>query len=120
VRGGRRWPRALQHGVDRRNALGREGHHEEHPTGLKRWLFTTNHKDIGTLYLLFALLMFFVGGTMAMVIRAELFQPGLQYVNPELFNQLEVWTNKEVVLVHRGDRFAQYRCHRVSLFVGHP
>ncbi len=37
---------------------------------------TTNHKDIGTLYLLFSLLMFFVGGGMAMVIRAELFQPG--------------------------------------------
>lgn len=63
-------------------------HHEEHPSGITRWLFTTNHKDIGTLYLLFSLAMFFVGGTMALVIRAELFQPGLQLVDPYFFNQM--------------------------------
>ncbi len=62
--------------------------HAHHPSGLKRWLFTTNHKDIGTLYLFFALAMFFTGGVMALLIRAELFQPGLQYVNPEFFNSL--------------------------------
>ncbi|WP_305813203.1 cytochrome c oxidase subunit I [Photobacterium leiognathi] len=66
-----------------------QDHHEHHPAkGLKRWLFTTNHKDIGTLYLLFSLTMFFVGGAMAMVIRAELFQPGLQLVEPNFFNQM--------------------------------
>ncbi|WP_319782682.1 cytochrome c oxidase subunit I [Oceanisphaera sp. IT1-181] len=56
--------------------------------GIKRWLFTTNHKDIGTLYLLFSLSMFFIGGGMAMLIRAELFQPGLQLVEPNFFNQM--------------------------------
>ena len=54
----------------------------------QRWFHSTNHKDIGTLYLLFSLLMFFIGGSMAMVIRAELFQPGLQFVSPEFFNQM--------------------------------
>ena len=64
-------------------------HHDHGPAkGLMRWVFTTNHKDIGTLYLWFALIMFFVGGAMAMVIRAELFQPGIQIVNPDFFNQM--------------------------------
>ena len=62
--------------------------HDHKPTGLKRWLFATNHKDIGTMYLVFALIMFFVGGLMALVIRAELFEPGLQFVQPEFFNSM--------------------------------
>jgi cytochrome c oxidase subunit 1 len=63
-------------------------HHDVHPRGMTRWLFTTNHKDIGTLYLIFAFVMFMVGGTMALVIRAELWQPGLQVVAPHFFNQM--------------------------------
>src|SRR5512144_718476 len=66
-----------------------DDHHDHHaPTGWRRWVFATNHKDIGTLYLLFSFFMLMVGGALAMVIRLELFQPGLQVVNPELFNQL--------------------------------
>ncbi len=65
-----------------------EHHHDEHPSGIMRWITTTNHKDIGTLYLWFALIMFFVGGIMALVIRAELFQPGLQFVEPQFFNSM--------------------------------
>src|SRR5690625_6516530 len=62
--------------------------HHDHPTGLKRWLSTPHHRELGTLYLLFSLTMFLVGGSFAMIIRAELFMPGLQLVNPEVFNQL--------------------------------
>ncbi|HEX5791876.1 MAG TPA: cbb3-type cytochrome c oxidase subunit I, partial [Rheinheimera sp.] len=63
-------------------------HHDHKPGGIKRWFYTTNHKDIGTMYLVFALVMFFIGGAMAMVIRAELFQPGMQFVEPNFFNQM--------------------------------
>ncbi len=56
--------------------------------GLTRWLYTTNHKDIGTMYLWFSFAMFILGGSFAMIIRAELFQPGLQIVEPEFFNQM--------------------------------
>jgi cytochrome c oxidase subunit 1 len=53
--------------------------------GIGRWFFTTNHKDIGTLYLWFSFSMFLMGGFFAMVIRAELFQPGMQIIRPEFF-----------------------------------
>src|SRR5436190_1286432 len=56
--------------------------------GIMRWITTTNHKDIGTLYLWFSFTMFLVGGMLALAIRAELFQPGLQFWHPEFFNQL--------------------------------
>ena len=70
-----------------------ENHHNEHDhhgpaKGLKRWFYTTNHKDIGTLYLWFSFAMFLIGGAMAMIIRAELFQPGMQIVEPEFYNQM--------------------------------
>jgi len=64
--------------------------HHDHgaPSGLMRWVKTTNHKDIGTLYLWFAFTMLLIGGAMAMVIRAELFQPGMQIVDPNFFNTM--------------------------------
>ena len=66
--------------------------HDDHDhgpdKGFMRWVRTTNHKDIGTLYLVLSLVMFFIGGAMAMVIRMELFQPGLQIVDPQFFNSM--------------------------------
>jgi len=70
---------------------GQHAAHEHHgpPKGfIKRWVMTTNHKDIGTMYMVFALLMFLIGGAMAMVIRLELFKPGLQFVDPQFFNSM--------------------------------
>ncbi|WP_046078749.1 cytochrome c oxidase subunit I [Halomonas sp. HG01] len=75
-----------QHGQPASAGVAAEPHSP--PGGLKRWLLTTNHKDIGTLYMLLSLAMFFIGGLFAMVVRAELFQPGLQLVEPEFFNQM--------------------------------
>ena len=69
-------------------AAGDHHDHPESPYSIKRWLFTTNHKDIGTLYLWFAFIMFLIGGVMALVIRTELFQPGLQFVDPQFFNSM--------------------------------
>ena len=56
--------------------------------GWRRWLFTTSHKDIGTLYLTFSLIMFFAGGILAELIRAQLIQPGMRLVEPNTFNSL--------------------------------
>jgi cytochrome c oxidase subunit 1 len=64
-------------------------HHDHKPHGFwNRWLTTTNHKDIGTLYLVFSGIMFFIGGSFAMLIRLELFRPGLQFLDPALFNTM--------------------------------
>ena len=65
-----------------------DDHAHYHPHGIGRWLFATNHKDIGTLYLWFSFSMLMIGGVLALGIRAELFQPGLQLIQPEVFNQL--------------------------------
>lgn len=63
-------------------------HHHGPAKGLSRWLLTTNHKDIGSLYMWFSFAMFLFGGVLALFIRAELFSPGRLLVDPELFNQL--------------------------------
>ncbi|MDQ2641651.1 MAG: cytochrome c oxidase subunit I [Pseudomonadota bacterium] len=64
------------------------GHHGPPKSFIQRWVLTTNHKDIGTMYMVFGLTMFFIGGLFAFVIRAELFQPGLQFVDPQFFNSM--------------------------------
>ena len=62
--------------------------HQESPYSISRWLFTTNHKDIGTLYLWFSFLMFIIGGVMALIVRTELFEPGMQFIDPQFFNSM--------------------------------
>jgi cytochrome c oxidase subunit 1 len=61
--------------------------HENHPIGWRRFVYSTNHKDIGTMYLVFAICAGLVGGTLSMFMRAELMYPGLQvFHEPHTFN----------------------------------
>src|SRR5262249_55996407 len=57
--------------------------HDDHhrPTGWRRYLYSTNHKDIGTMYLVFSIIAALIGGTFSVLMRAELLHPGVQLFN---------------------------------------
>ena len=59
-------------------AVGAHQGHAHTPTGWRRWVLSTNHKDIGTMYITFALIMGLVGGLMSVLLRMELMFPGDQ------------------------------------------
>ncbi len=61
--------------------------HEHHPTGWKRWVYSTNHKDIGTMYIVLSLIAALIGGLMSWYIRLELAAPGIQLTdNAQFYN----------------------------------
>ncbi|MEN6543492.1 cytochrome c oxidase subunit I [Parvibaculum sp.] len=64
--------------------------HADHPTGWRRYVYSTNHKDIGTMYLIFAIIAGLVGGTMSVMIRMNLMYPGggILHLDHNLYNVL--------------------------------
>ena len=61
--------------------------HEHHLTGWRRFLYSTNHKDIGTMYLVFAMFAGVIGAALSIAIRMELQNPGLQiFSTPHEYN----------------------------------
>jgi len=64
-----------------------EAHAADHPTGWRRFVYSTNHKDIGTMYLVFAMMAGIVGGVLSIGMRMELQQPGMQiFHDAHMFN----------------------------------
>src|SRR6202012_4741448 len=61
------------------------GDHDHKPGFFTRWFLSTNHKDIGPLYILFAIMAGIVGGLMSGLIRWELAEPGIQIFQPHSF-----------------------------------
>ena len=62
------------HTATAKSAKGHDDHHT--PTGWRRWVLSTSHKDIGTMYIIFSIVAAIVGGGFSMLIRAQLMEPG--------------------------------------------
>src|SRR5882762_9592413 len=60
-----------------------DAHDHPTPTGWRRFVYSTNHKDIGTMYLVFAIVAGLIGATLSIIIRMELQHPGLQILHGE-------------------------------------
>src|SRR5574339_671635 len=110
------------HGHDHAHGHGHDdhGHHHGPAAGLMRWVTTTNHKDIGTLYLWFRFLMFSIGGILALLLRAELFQPGLQLWEPHFFNQLTTMHGLIMVFGAIMPAFVGFANWQIPLMIGAP
>jgi len=59
-----------------------------HPTGILNWLTTIDHKKIGVLYGVTAFILFLTGGIEAALLRLQLAAPGMNFISPEIYNQL--------------------------------
>jgi cytochrome c oxidase subunit I len=106
------------HGHSTHGHGGHDDHDHGHPSGWKRWVYATNHKDIGTLYLWFSFIMFLSGGVLALTLRAELFQPGLQIVRPEFFNQLTTMHGLIMVFGAIMPAFVGFANWQIPLMIG--
>ena len=65
--------------------------------GWRRYLYSTNHKDIGTMYIIFAVAAGLIGGFLSLLMRLELFDPGLQLVDDP--NEWNVWISAHGLLM---------------------
>ena len=85
-----------------------------------RWVLTTNHKEIGSLYLWFSFTMFFIAGAFALYMRLELFEPGLQFMQPEFYNQLVTMHGLIMVFGAVMPAFVGLANWMVPLMIGAP
>ncbi|KGM18233.1 MULTISPECIES: aa3-type cytochrome oxidase subunit I [Corynebacterium] len=111
----------------------REGHQVVAPTrpaplsdqasrGHMAWkmLTTTDHKLLGIMYLIMAFTFFLIGGLMALLIRLELFHPGMQFVSNEQFNQLFTMHGTIMLLLYGSPMVFGFANYIMPLQIGAP
>jgi cytochrome c oxidase subunit 1 len=92
---------------------------QDHPIGWRRYVYSTNHKDIGTMYLVFAIAAGVIGGAFSILIRMEFQEPGLQiFSNPHYFNVVasaHVWAARLNSARHCCGPLVSYSCLRSAV-----
>jgi len=90
----------------------------EKPAGLIRWLTTVDHKDIGLLYGVFGVFAFVVGGLMVMVMRLELFDPGMTLISNTFYNSLLTSHGITMLFLFGTPIIAAFANYFVPLLIG--
>jgi len=88
---------------------------------LVNWITSTDHKTIGYMYLISSFIYFLIGGVMALIIRAQLFEPGLEIVQTrEQYNQLFTMHGTIMLLMFATPLFAGFANVIMPLQIGAP
>ncbi len=103
--------RAIAGAIPQRRQLGR---------AVVSWVTTTDHKTIGYMYLVTSFFFFLIGGVMALLIRAELFAPGIQIVSNSQYNQLFTMHGTIMLLLFATPLFAGFANVIMPLQIGAP
>jgi cytochrome c oxidase subunit 1 len=90
--------------------------------GTRIWsvMVTTDHKVIGRLYFVTSMGFFLLGGALALVVRAELFSPGLQFVSHEVYNEYFTMHGTIMMLLFATPLFAGFANAIMPLQIGAP
>ncbi|AWT26788.1 Cytochrome c oxidase subunit 1 [Corynebacterium provencense] len=83
-------------------------------------LTTTDHKQLGIMYIIMSFCFFFIGGLMALLIRVELFHPGMQYLSNEQFNQLFTMHGTVMLLLYGTPVVWGFANYIMPLQIGAP
>src|SRR6188474_3705301 len=90
-------------------------------SGLYEWITTTDHKKIGILYLVNSFIFFFLAGILALLVRSELAQPGIQFLTDEgLYNQLFTMHGSVMIFLFIIPMLAGFGNYVVPLQIGAP
>src|SRR4026209_479219 len=89
-------------------------------SGLYEWLTTTDHKKIGILYLINSFIFFFLAGILALGVRLELAQPGLQFVTDQTYNELFTMHATTMIFLFIIPILAGFANYIVPLQIGAP
>ena len=92
------------------------------PRGSLAWkmLTTTDHKLLGIMYLMMSFTFFLIGGLMALLIRLELFQPGMMFLSNEQFNQLFTMHGTIMLLLYGSPMVFGFANYVMPLQIGAP